>query len=1320
MKEKAKVLIFFIFSITLSQAQSIQINPAGSAESSLDAFDLTEQVLIDGGECSSISNFTLKENPQRPFPNADRSWGYFEKGSSDFPFERGIILTSGYARRANGPTKGWQNLSDGGSSGWPGDADASVLADISTKNATVFEFDFVPFGNEISFNYIFASSEYPDFSCSQSFNDVFGFIISGPGITPDPGLSGKNIALLPNGDWVTVRNVNDGPCGDDTYYVAGPFQDIAHGGRTVPLTAYAEVVPFETYHIRLLVSDAYDHQADSAVFLEAGSFSLGTMLIDIHGDEIGDQVLQCDETEFTMSSNLEIPEAAYQWYFNGDPIPGATDPEYTATESGTYMLEVFAGGCSDQTEVEVIFSTTPEIKDYEPFEQCTSTGSYLFDLTEFYEDITDTAGAVFFFYYTEEGATSGELGDIITDIQNFPVTGTITIWVKVQSAEGCFIIVPLTLIVETGPDTNAAEQRFCNFQGENTHVFDLTDSENDLVPSDPAALTFEYYLDEAMTQQITDPENFTNTSNPQIIYVKVFDPLEEEGCISEEELTLQVDPFPILQPDEIVVCDNLNDGTETVDLTSNNIVVTPGIAVVYQYLDADGNLIADPENYTVNSSPETITVRIRTEDENCEEEEFLTIVFMPAPELNNAELEECSQDGQAIFHLPEADELVTDDPTESIIGYFLTFDDAQNNSNPLPLDYTNEFPGQIVYIRVENENGCYNIAEILLTINEGPDSQPYSEAICDDNGDGFMEFNLTELAPNMLPGGTADIEIHYYLDSELTEEIENPEGFINTVNPQTVYLSFVDTTLGEEACVSTNELLLKVDEFPEIQSDEILICDNLNDGTEIIDLTDNQIVITQGISVSYLYFEADGTPIGNPENYTLTDSPVKITVTVKNADGSCEDSALLTIYMQEAPEMFEETAVLVYCSLDDYATFHLPDGVPNILIGNPEDFEISFHLTFEEARNNENPLPYDYTNVSPDQIVYVRAENENGCFNIGEIQLSTVLIHKELSAALSVCDDPYLPNDGIAVFDLTERNPEIEDILEGSFEIEFFISMEDALSGNNMIPDPTEFENTENPQTIYARAIGQDGSCSGIVDFEIEVLQVPEFELPDYLAFCDYDTVKSYFFHGDFSSYQWFDPNGNTVSTSPEVIFNGAGIYTLEVRHENLDCPARREIEIIYDDAPIILDVIVDGHTVTVTSSGGEPPVTYSYDNGLTWSGGLFYDVPGGIYEMLAKSKYGCISAGRPFGVLGVSNVITPNGDGRNDFWEIRGVAAFPEANIKIFDRFGKKFVDRSLTTDFRWDGKYLGNPVPSGDYWYLITLEDGKKISGHISVRNQ
>lgn len=143
------LILFTVFctAVVIGRAQSIQVNPVGAPESSMDAEELTIEVLIEGGACSEISNFQLKDNPSDQFPSANRSWGYFEKGDSAFPFENGIVLTSGYARDAEGPSTG---IVSQGNYDWLGDTEANVLASTSTNNATVFEFDFVPYGDHIS------------------------------------------------------------------------------------------------------------------------------------------------------------------------------------------------------------------------------------------------------------------------------------------------------------------------------------------------------------------------------------------------------------------------------------------------------------------------------------------------------------------------------------------------------------------------------------------------------------------------------------------------------------------------------------------------------------------------------------------------------------------------------------------------------------------------------------------------------------------------------------------------------------------------------------------------------------------------------------------------------------------------------------------------------------------------------------------------------------------------------------------------------------------------------------------------------------------
>ncbi|MDX9704437.1 MAG: choice-of-anchor L domain-containing protein [Weeksellaceae bacterium] len=1041
---------FFICTLTLSTlipAQSIIINPVSQPESNYSAEELTREVLVSGNACSDISNFQLKDNPSAVFPSVNRSWGYFEKGSSTFPFERGIVLTSGYAKSAEGPNTG---IVGDGDYNWTGDGNANTLAGGSTNNATVFEFDFIPFGSEIAFNYIFASEEYPTFACS-SYNDVFGFIISGPGITNDPGLNGKNIARLPNGLPVTINNVNNNYCGDATYYVPGPFPYIEHGGRTTVLTAYSEVIPGETYHIRLLIADTADTNYDSAVFLEAGSFNLGSTLVDIYGDEIEDGKLICDLEEYTLIANVTSPVAVFQWYFNGELIPGATENQYIATETGNYSVEVSAVSCQTEADVNLIFSKTPEAVLIYEAHRCSLDGTYLFDLSEFNSSLSTTNDIHFTYYTSNLGAQTQNPNSQIIDFENYFVNTTGTVYVRIEADGGCYVVVPLILSIGKKPDTQEVPYPICDTNGDGFATFDLNSQNNLLITSDPTGLTFEYYLDAGLTQLIPNPDNFVNTSNPQIVFVKAY------------------------YPDE-----------------------------------------------------------------------------------------------------------------------------------------------------------------------------------------------------------------------------------------------------ADEECIAVEELTLIVEEFPELQSDNIVICDNLHDGSEEIDLTQNNIVITSGIGTTLHYFtEIGGQEITNPESYLLTSSPVTFYVLVRNTNESCEDYQTLTVSMLESPEVISDTIHLQNCSLTQFSTYYLPDANSH-LVNSTNGLTFTYHFTYQQAFNGTNPLPQNYQNTSPNQIVYVRIQNSNQCFDIGEIQLNTVTIHEELPDALTVCDNPYETNDGFGTFNLTQMYSSIATVLGGgNYFITYHTSLDDAVSGNNPIINPTEYENISNPQTIYTRAKSNQG-CAGIVDFKINVLSVPEFELRESITFCANDFDKSFEFFDPFESYTWYNPSGDVVSTESLVVFNQQGTYTLEVTSPDSQCVGRREINVQYDAPPVISSIVVDENTVTVYANGGFGPYLYSYTNGLNWSDhSILYDIPPGIYEMIIKSKYGCISDAKIFGVLGVPNFFSPNGDGINDTWRIRALEVYPNTQIKIFDRYGKLFVDRPLISGFEWDGTYGGRPVPSGDYWYIITLEDGRMIKGHITVRH-
>lgn len=190
-------------------------------------------------------------------------------GLSEIPFQHGIILSTGDVNAASGAN----TMSGMGGNAWmlPGDEDMDSLAQAITYDACVLEFDCVPAGDTLLFNFAFASEEYPEFV--GGFNDVFAILLSGPGI--DGRL---NAATLPGGVTVSINNVNATTNAEYYYDNLDPAgQYVTYDGFTTGLTAFAEVQPGGTYHFKVAIADAMDQVFDSAVLLEAFSFRSVTL-----------------------------------------------------------------------------------------------------------------------------------------------------------------------------------------------------------------------------------------------------------------------------------------------------------------------------------------------------------------------------------------------------------------------------------------------------------------------------------------------------------------------------------------------------------------------------------------------------------------------------------------------------------------------------------------------------------------------------------------------------------------------------------------------------------------------------------------------------------------------------------------------------------------------------------------------------------------------------------------------------------------------------------------------------------------------------------
>jgi gliding motility-associated-like protein len=311
--------------------------------------------------------------------------GYLEGvDPAAFPLEAGLVLSSAYSE--NIATCGFEDVPFG--SGVSGDQDLLNIANSvpgmigqnfnvgSVNDLCILEFDFVATGDTVKFNYIFGSDEYLTW-INSSFNDIFAFFLSGPGITgpydspagfPDGAI---NIAQVPNTNPplpITISSVNPGI--NAQYYNDNPNNDeICINGYTIKLEALGEVICGETYHIKLAIADGSDTALESIVILEAGSFTSNSVVqvdlsIDVGGPDADTMYEDCGIATLTFTrpidTLIDIEEMIVIEYqgtaINGVDYSLLPDTVIFApgVQSVSFEVDAFEDGLAEGTE-EVIF-----------------------------------------------------------------------------------------------------------------------------------------------------------------------------------------------------------------------------------------------------------------------------------------------------------------------------------------------------------------------------------------------------------------------------------------------------------------------------------------------------------------------------------------------------------------------------------------------------------------------------------------------------------------------------------------------------------------------------------------------------------------------------------------------------------------------------------------------------------------------------------------------------------------------------------------------------------------------------------------------------
>ncbi|MXS70630.1 T9SS type B sorting domain-containing protein [Flavobacteriaceae bacterium W22] len=387
----------------------IDVNVASYPQSAFTPTQLVTNVLVGSGStCAApnISNVTV--SPNQAVTMNDRFWGYFNKTTSNFPFQEGIVLTTGFARKAgNNPEA--NVLSDGNGGGSDPDLIAAIGATTTINNAAILEFDFVPSSTQMKFNYIFASEEYTgSFPCPPTqYDDAFALLLK----PNTPGSTYTNLAVLPGGAGpVSVTNIlpSSFSCGpiNGNYFGSLSPNATNYNGITAPLTAEATVIPGQSYHIKMVVADARDSIYGSAVFLQAGSFDIGLSIVDGAGNPLPETINVCDNTPQVLTAlTSAVPGTTYQWLRNDVPIPGATNVSYTATLPGVYKVQVTLPGstCPVEATITIIGGTSPAAQNA-TLKLCATPAVSSFNLNDAKPLISTATGAVFRFYTNQADA----------------------------------------------------------------------------------------------------------------------------------------------------------------------------------------------------------------------------------------------------------------------------------------------------------------------------------------------------------------------------------------------------------------------------------------------------------------------------------------------------------------------------------------------------------------------------------------------------------------------------------------------------------------------------------------------------------------------------------------------------------------------------------------------------------------------------------------------------------------------------------------------------------------------------------------------------
>jgi gliding motility-associated-like protein len=672
------------------------------------------------------------------------------------------------------------------------------------------------------------------------------------------------------------------------------------------------------------------------------------------------------------------------------------------------------------------------------------------------------------------------------------------------------------------------------------------------------------------------------------------------------------------------------------------------------------------------------------------------------------------------------------------------FDDPSSgiNNTSNAFDVNHQFTSSGIYnvtaTVTHSDNTVYTIPKKIEIFDVPDASKKVSLKQCDNSDiNGFSFFNLNEVKEKII-SNSESYTISFYEEKVLAENkgtaITNITQYENEqVSSDTIWAR-VENANG---CFSVSEvnLLVSTTQIPLNYSKSFYKCDDGTDTTDGIatfnfsEVTNEILAIfpaNQQLEITYYQSEVDAlseeNKIDNISNYQNTDSPNQQTIYIRvdsNIDNACLGlGAHITLNVETVP-IANPVNIKPQCDNDRDGLFSFDTStIQSTIVGSQTNVAVSYFD--ENGTQLSSPLPNPFVTASQNIIARIESttskDTDGKCYD--ETQINFVVTSVPVANKINIqeaCDDDF---DGIATFDTSQ----IASTVLGS-QTGLILKYFDA--NNNPLPSPLPNPFTTASQTIKVRIENPNYDiCFEETTVEFLVHPKPNFSLISEDIICINNNprlpIQVENPLGNYT-YTWKDESGNIVGTSATIEVTRGGVYTV-IATSNKGCNSDAQSITIKESSIStisISDIQVqddsDHNFIKVNASnlglGNYEFRLLDLNYNIIFdyqSDGFFNNLDKGNYILEVNDLNNCGSIPFEIALIGFPSFFTPNGDHKNDFWQIQGIdkSVYKTGEIKIYNRYGILITTLSIN-DLGWDGTFNGKNLPSGDFWFQATLID-------------